>query len=137
MESTYIEQIGEDPIFVVSFNPEAKGLECTRDMAALLRENLDRLNNKLYVVIDIRNFPLDFFTLLTMLAESRSEENKYFDGKLARWIVGSGKMVEMAANATSQSQYGGHGMHIATSIEEALAAAQREFQAVGWTPLAG
>lgn len=135
MESTYIEQIGEDPIFVISYNHEAKGVDCTRDTATLLREQLDRLNSFIYVIIDIRNFPIDFFALLTSLAEARSESNKYFDGKLVRWIVGTGKMIEMIANSYGQAQYGSQSIRIAPSIEEAVAAAQRDFQATGWRPL--
>ncbi len=136
MPAAYIEQVGEDPIFVVTFSPESKPVDCVNEMAVLIRERIEDLKAYVYAITDISDFPVSFFGILTSLAESRSEQNRFFDGKMSRYVVGMGKLAEMIVNGATQQQYGGNrDTFLAHTVEEAITAAQDEYRANGWRSL--
>lgn len=122
------EMLPSEPIIVATFN---EPFNVAADMTALLAD-IKRLRETaaraVIVVLDVSQVALDFELVTDALARARSQ---ILDGQAAgdqlpsQYVfVGSTALVEIAAQAMAQKQYGGIGGQVFASVEAALAHAR-------------
>jgi hypothetical protein len=120
-----VERLPEEPIIVavwqepMDFRTEVP--EMFQQVLAL-RDTIED-SDRYFLIMDISSVKVSFSDVVYALGESRvARDQRRADLPLSLLLVGSGPLLELAAKAMSQAQYGGYGMRLCASMEDALAA---------------
>lgn len=85
-----------------------------------LRDTIED-SDRYFFIMDVSAARLSFSDIVFAMGESRiARDQRRDDLPVTTLMVGSGPLLEMAAKAMNQRQYGGYGMRLCTSMDEAL-----------------
>ena len=83
--------------------------------------------SRYYTIIDTNGVKAGFSDIVATLGESKAaREKRRADRPVTLALVGSGALMDLASKAMGQSQYGGYGMRLYTSLDAALDAIRAE-----------
>ncbi|NDJ52544.1 MAG: hypothetical protein GYB68_05575 [Chloroflexi bacterium] len=124
-----VERIANSPIIIATLPAPIDAWQEAPEMfeaIILLRDSIVGFD-RYFVIVDASQATLRFSDLVAMLGESRiARQQRREDFPVSLAVVGSGKLVEMGAQATNQPQYGNYGMRLFTSLESAIETIQSE-----------
>ncbi len=123
-----VETLSPEPIVRATFYPP---FDLQADIPVLLadvKQCRERLAQPCVVILDVTAVQVDFTEIVFALADAARQirEMRAAHAVLpAQYVfVGSGEIVEIAAQAMGQDQYGGIGGQMCASMDEALAYAR-------------
>jgi hypothetical protein len=129
-----VERLPGEPIIVATF---VEPLNIQDDVPRMFQRFIELRNTELedysrsFTIIDANDAKLGFSDIVFVLGESRAaREHRREDRPVSLSLVGSGWLIELAAKAMGQSQYGGRGMRMYTSVDAALEAIRAELAEV-------
>jgi len=119
-----VERLPEEPIIIATF---VEPMDYHQDTPWMFQQFIELRDTELegysryYTIINTNGVKSGFSDIVFMLGESRAaRQNRREDRPVSLALVGSGGLMEMAAKAMGQSQYGGYGMRLYTSLDTAL-----------------
>jgi hypothetical protein len=119
-----VEQLPDEPIIVATFVEPMNYQEEAPWMFQRFVELRDAAlegYSRYYTIIDTNGVKAGFSEIVFMLGESRTaRQNRREDRPVSLALIGSGGLMEMAAKAMSQRQYGGTGMRLFNTLDAAL-----------------
>lgn len=125
-----VEKLPDEPIITVTFeNPINYMAELPEafDAILMLRDTITT-SPRYFAIFDVSQVSPGFSEIVLTLGEAkRASKMRRHDLPLSLSIVGSGRLIEMAANAMEQVQYGAYQMPLFTSLDQALAAARAQY----------
>lgn len=121
-------RLPDEPIVLVTF---AEPLEFRDEIAPMLkrivelRDTITEPLSRYCIVFDISRYNMTFSDVVFGLGELRSVRDlRRPDMPAHLMVVGAGAVIEMAAKAFAQAQYGAYQSRLFVSLEDALAAAR-------------
>jgi hypothetical protein len=125
-------KLPDEPIITVTFSEPVDFAEEIGPAFKQILSLRDTIHgcSRYFAVFDASAIKVSFHDVILALGEARNASRKRRpDLQLSLALVGSGGLLEMAANAMGQKQYGGYKMALFTSLDEALAAIHAQLAA--------
>lgn len=131
-----VSRLPDEPIITALFEPP---MNLHDEIPAMFRQFLElrdtiHHSSVYYVIIDTATSLGNHYTfgdIVYILGEAASASRHKRTGIQPRlMLVGSGPLIELAARAMAQLQYGGHGMRLYTALSDALGTARAELAPV-------
>lgn len=119
-----VEKLPDEPIIVVTCQEPMNYVQeapAAFDQVLALRDTIYGCS-EYFVVFDASAVRMSFGDMVTMMGEvKRASQQRRSDLAVIPSLVGSGGLVELAANAVQQTQYGAYKVPLFTSTDQALA----------------
>jgi len=117
-----IEMLADEPVIVVRIEPEFK---FERDLWAVHEDVARKARTiaagKVYRIMDFSALTITFSELQSVLYfETRGGPGSAADPRIRNVLVGSGEMINMAADSLGQTQYGRINTPVFSTLNEAL-----------------
>jgi hypothetical protein len=123
--SLEVELLAGEPILIVTFEEPFSVQDDVPIMLAEIKRSREQEPRQMVVVIDMSRVELDFPDLVYGLGVSAQQirKEKAAGARMpAKYVfVGSDALVQLAASAMAQDQYGGIGAQLFSSRDEAIA----------------
>lgn len=111
-----------EPILIYTYPERIRSEQEVRDALEIGGSHEMEMDGDIYIIHDASRLKLDFSEMLTTLAVlTREMPNPQDMPRIRLYAVGSDQMVQMAAKASAQDQYGGLNVAMFDSLDAALA----------------
>ena len=125
-----VERMPEEPIIIATF---VEPVDFRLETPPMFQQFIELRDTELegysryYTIIDTNGVKAGFSDIVFTLGETRAaREKRREDRPVTLILVGSGGLMELASKAMGQSQYGGYGMRLFTSLDDALESIREE-----------
>jgi hypothetical protein len=125
-----VEKLRDEPIITVTFEDPINYMAEVPEAFDAILIMRDAINGspRYFIIFDVSRVQVGIDEIVLTLGEAKqASKMRRPDLPLSLSIVGSGGLIEMAANAMEQAQYGAYQMPLFTSLDQALAAARAQF----------